>query len=106
MNAIGYLLLPGVLLTSACSTQNKTVKTESYETTQYNSTAAANGAVVKKVDITETEKSSTESGGVVSGTVDIIGKTLALPFRVVGGLIELAFEGMPPCSMAIANSTT
>jgi len=46
---------------------------------------------VKKTETTETEKSSTESGGVISGTVDIIGKALALPFRVVGGLIDLAF---------------
>jgi len=46
---------------------------------------------VKRTETTETEKSSTESGGVISGTVDIVGKTLALPFRAVGGLIDLAF---------------
>ena len=91
MKTMGYLLLSGLLLTSACSTQRKTVKTESYETTQDNSTAAANGAVVKKTETTETEKSSAQSGGVISGTVDIIGKTLALPFRAVAGLIDLAF---------------
>jgi hypothetical protein len=90
MKTMGYLLLSGLLLTSACSTQSKTVKTESYETTQDNSTAAANGTVQKR-ETTETEKSSTESGGVISGTVDIIGKTLALPFRAVGGLIDLVF---------------
>jgi len=88
MKTMGYLLLAGVLLTSACSTQSKTVKTESYETTQDNST---NGGVVKKTETTETENSSTESGGVISGTVDIIGKTIALPFRFVGGLIDLMF---------------
>lgn len=91
MKAMGFLLLSGLLLTSACSAQSKTVKTESYETTRDNSTAGANGAVVKKSETTETEKSSTESGGVISGTVDIIGKTLALPFRAVGGLIDLVF---------------
>jgi hypothetical protein len=91
MKAMGYVLLSGLLLMSACSTQSKTVKTESYETAQDNSTAAANGAVVKKTETTETEKSSTESGGIISGTVDIVGKTLALPFRLVGGLIDLAF---------------
>jgi hypothetical protein len=47
--------------------------------------------VVTKTETTETEQSSTESGGVISGTVDIIGKTLALPFRAVGGLIDWAF---------------
>jgi len=91
MKTMGYLLLSGLLLTSACSTQSKTVKTESYETTQDNSTATANGVLVKKTETTETEKSSAQSGGVISGTVDIIGKTLALPFRAVAGLIDLAF---------------
>ena len=85
MNTLGYLLISGILLTSACSTQSKTVKTESYETTR------ESGPVVKRTETTETEKSSTESGGVISGTVDIVGKTLALPFRAVGGLIDLAF---------------
>jgi hypothetical protein len=66
------------------------VKTESYETTQ-DSAAVPNSAVVTKTETTETEQSSTESGGVISGTVDIIGKTLALPFRAVGGLIDWAF---------------
>ena len=91
MKTMGYMLLAGLLVTSACSTQSKTVKTESYETTPENSTAAANGAVVKKTETTVTENSSTESGGVLSGTVDIIGKTLALPFRAVGGLIDWVF---------------
>lgn len=91
MKTMGYMLLAGLLVTSACSTQSRTVKTESYETTPENSTAAANGAVVKKTETTVTENSSTESGGVLSGTVDIIGKTLALPFRAVGGLIDWVF---------------
>ena len=92
MKTIGYLLLAGVLLTAACSTQSKTTRTESYETTRDHSTAGpADGAVVKRTETTESERSSTESGGVISGTVDIVGKTLALPFRVVGGLIDLAF---------------
>ena len=91
MKTLGYLLLSGCLLVSACSTQSKTVKTDSYETTQDNTVGGTNGAVVQKSTATETENSSTESGGIISGTVDIIGKTLALPFRAVGGLIDLAF---------------
>ena len=87
MKKIGYLLISGILFTSACSTQSRTVRTESYETSR----DYATGPVVKRTETTETEKSSTESGGVISGTVDIVGKTLALPFRAVGGLIDLAF---------------
>jgi len=90
VKTLGYLLISGILLTSACSTQSKTVKTESYETTR-DHTDAATGPVVRRTETTETEKSSTESGGILSGTVDIVGKTLALPFRAVGGLIDLAF---------------
>ena len=91
MKTMGYLMLSGLLLTSACSTQSKTVKTETYESVPDRSTDAANGTVVKKTETTENEKSSTESGGIISGTVDIIGKTLALPFRAAGGLIDLLF---------------
>ena len=89
MKTIAYVLVSGVLLMSACSTQSRTVRTESFETT--NATNTTSGPVVRKTETIETEKSSTESGGVISGTVDIVGKTLALPFRAVGGLIDLAF---------------
>jgi len=80
---MGYFLLAGLLLASACATQSKTIKTESYETTQDHS-RVADGAVVKRTETTETEQNSNR------GTVDIVGKTLALPFRLVGGLIDLA----------------
>lgn len=89
MKIVGYLLFSGLIMTSACSTQSRTVQTESYETRQ--DAAGPNDTVVKKSETTETETSSTESGGVISGTVDIVGKTLALPFRFVGGLIDLVF---------------
>lgn len=84
------LMFAGVLMTSACSTQSRSVKSESYESTQDHGPGST-GAVVKKSETTETEKSTTESGGILSGTVDIVGKTLALPFRAVGGLIDLVF---------------
>jgi len=87
MKTAASLFVCGVLLMAGCSTQSKTVKTESYETTP---DGRSNSAVTKKSETTETESSS-ESGGIVSGTVDIIGKTIALPFRAVGGLIDLVF---------------
>jgi hypothetical protein len=37
---------------------------------------------------TETQR---ESGGILSGAVDVVGKTIALPFRAVGGLVDLIF---------------
>jgi hypothetical protein len=48
--------------------------------------------VISRTETTESESSNSESsGGIISGTVDIVGKTLALPFRAVGGLIDLIF---------------
>jgi len=87
MKALACLVISAMLLTSSCSTQSRTTRIESYES----SSDHATGPTVKKTETTETEKSSTESGGILSGTVDIVGKTLALPFRAVGGLIDLAF---------------
>jgi hypothetical protein len=87
MKTAASFLLCGLLLTMGCSTQSNTVKSESYETAP---DRGSNSGVTRKTETTETETSS-ESGGILSGTVDIIGKTIALPFRAVGGLIDLAF---------------
>jgi hypothetical protein len=86
MKTTAPLFLCAVLLTAGCSTHSRTVRTESYET------APGSGATVtKKTETTDTNESNSESGGVLSGTVDVIGKTIALPFRAVGGLIDLIF---------------
>ena len=44
-------------------------------------------------EVTETtsESDAGGSGGIVSGTINVIGEVLALPFRLVGGLIRLIF---------------
>ncbi|MEA2625143.1 MAG: hypothetical protein QOD06_1188 [Candidatus Binatota bacterium] len=42
-------------------------------------------------ETTEKDTDAGESGGIVSGTVNVIGEILALPFRIVGGLIRLIF---------------
>ena len=49
------------------------------------------GLLLTAVCSTQSKTTRTDSGGVIRGTVDIVGKTWALPFRVVGGLINLAF---------------
>ncbi len=40
---------------------------------------------------TETHETSGPGVGIVSGTVHAIGFILALPFKIIGGLIELIF---------------
>jgi hypothetical protein len=79
---------------AACSTQSaKTVETE--KTVQY---TADHDSLRPEPVVTEKQTSKTEetknegpSGGLLSGTVDVVGKAIALPFRVVAGLIDVAF---------------
>jgi len=47
--------------------------------------------VVEKETTVETTEARERSGGVLSGTVDVAGEVIALPFRVVGGLISAIF---------------
>lgn len=41
--------------------------------------------------VTVTEEESSRPGGIISGTVDAIGWVIALPFRIVGGIISIIF---------------
>ena len=79
---------------SACATQSaKTVETET--TVQYTGDRdpARSEPVVTENRTTKTEETKTEgqSAGLLSGTVHIVGQAIALPFRVVAGLIGVAF---------------
>lgn len=78
----------GLVLLAACASQTKTVRTETtYEPAPASATAQATTRTTTETQ-TETRQ---ESGGLLSGTVDVVGKTIALPFRVVGGLVDLIF---------------
>ena len=79
---------------NGCSTQTaKTVETE--KTVQYAAERdpAQHEPVVTEKHTTKTEETKREgqSAGLLSGTVNVIGQAIALPFRLVAGLIELAF---------------
>ena len=77
------------MLSVGCATQSRTVRTE---TTYEPVPAYASEAPTARTTTTETHtETQQESGGLLSGTVDIVGKTIALPFRVVGGLVDLVF---------------
>jgi hypothetical protein len=84
MRRIALNILMAVMLTIGvgCSTHSRTVTTE---TRGYPSDRA-----VEQRTETTTETRS-ESGGVLSSTVDVVGEVLALPFRAVGGLIRGIF---------------
>jgi len=85
-NRKNHLILVGVLvlgLTTGCSTQTKTVSTETRE-------YPSNTTVENRTETTTTETRG-ESGGVLSSTVDVVGDVLSLPFRAVGGLLKGIF---------------
>jgi outer membrane lipoprotein-sorting protein len=86
------LLLTLALIASvaiACSTH----RTDSRDTVQYTQEyrRSAEPVTVERHSTTTTETSTNEDTGVVSGTVNVIGEVLALPFRAVGGLIRALF---------------
>lgn len=78
---VGFLVFSGV----GCASNNKTVRTY---TTHY---PTATPTVVEKETTVTTTESAGSSGGVVSGTVNVLGEAVALPFRAVGGLLSVIF---------------
>jgi hypothetical protein len=77
------LIILTLSLGAACSTQTKTVSTETRE-------YPSNQVVETKSETTTTETSD-DSGGVLSSTVDVVGEVLSWPFRAVGGLLRGIF---------------
>ena len=80
--------LVSLVVFTGCATQTRTVRTE----TTYEPAPAAYSAQSTTRTTTETHtETQQESGGILSGAVDVVGKTIALPFRAVGGLVDLIF---------------
>ena len=79
----GHLIIAVCLAAlSGCSTQSRSVTTE---TRDYPSER-----VVERRTESTTETRS-ESGGVLSSTVDVAGDVISLPFRAVGALLQGIF---------------
>ena len=80
-------LFLGVFLAAnlaACSTQRTVTRDVQYD--------QRTGEPVRvERETTTTTSSSTEDTGVLSGTVNVIGEVISLPFRAVGGLIRAIF---------------
>jgi len=82
-----------------CSSYSKTVRTETMQypaesvqpvVTQADERPKEAVVVEKKKEETTTETKG-ESTGLLSGAVHVVGETLALPFRAVGGLLGVIF---------------
>lgn len=78
--ALNILAIVALTVGIGCSSHSRTVTTE---TREYPS------AVETRTETT-TETQS-DSGGVLSSTVDVVGDVLSLPFRAVGGLLRGIF---------------
>ena len=77
--------------TPGCATRTKTIKTE--ERAYHSDTVPATTQVVSDRTTTTqtTTASSEEPRGFLSSTVHVVGEILALPFRLVGGLLRIIF---------------
>ncbi len=81
-----------------CSSYSKSVRTETvqypvesdYRVADTNGRSREPVVVEKRTEETTTE-TRRESGGLLSGAVHVVGETLALPFRAVGGLLGVIF---------------
>jgi hypothetical protein len=74
-------LLAGV--SSGCSTHRTTTHEVAYD--------RRSGEPVAVETHHTTTETTTEEGGVLSSTVNVIGEVIALPFRAVGGLFRAIF---------------
>jgi hypothetical protein len=78
--ACSMLMVVALLAGFGCSTHSRTVTTETREYPP---------SVEHRTETTTETRS--ESGGVLSSTVDVVGDVISLPFRAVGGLLRGIF---------------
>ena len=86
MHKSANLLFSLVLVTglaAGCSTQRTTTQEVAYD--------HRTGEPVTVERQTTTTTDSTEDTGVLSGTVNVIGEVISVPFRAVGGLVRAIF---------------
>lgn len=76
------LFLLGALLAS-CATQRTVTRDVAYD--------SRTGEPVRVERETTTTTDTTQDTGVLSGTVNVIGEVISLPFRAVGGLVRAIF---------------
>lgn len=71
------------ILAGGCSTHRTVTDEVAYD---------RNGQpVTVQREVTTTHEDTTQDTGILSGTVNVIGEVIALPFRAVGGLLRAIF---------------
>ena len=82
-----FLTLTAVSATSGCSSSTTTTT----RTTEQPSSEGGTTTVQTTETKTTEQQTSGPSVGILSGTIHAIGFILALPFKIIGGLIQLIF---------------
>jgi hypothetical protein len=78
-----------VVISAGCATNSRTVRTE---TSTYPTGGAYHTESVPAQRTTVVEQETdTSGGGVISGTVNVLGEVVALPFRAAGALASAVF---------------
>jgi hypothetical protein len=92
---IKIALISVVALGPGCATQSATTKSETIATYPESGAVEAEQSpgqsVVVEKETTTTTETKDEPQGVLSTTVNVVGEIIALPFRIVGGLIRAIF---------------
>ena len=78
---LGLILVAGL---TGCSTQRTTTQEVAYD-------RSTGEPLTVESHTTTTTTDETQDAGVVSGTVNVIGEVISLPFRAVGGLVRAIF---------------
>jgi len=90
MRGASVLLLAGLLATVSVAVNTGCSSTTTTHTVERPATNEE-GAPQTETTTTETHETSGPGVGILSGTIHVIGMILALPFKIIGGLIELIF---------------
>jgi hypothetical protein len=89
------LAISFVLIGAGCASTHKTTTTDTTVTSPNNTAVGGDqqnqGAVEKSETTTTTTKTPTGHPGILSSAVHVIGWVIALPFRIIGGLIGWIF---------------
>ncbi len=81
------------LTVASCAPHTRTVRTETVQQSSVGTTPTVPSTTVRDstTETTVVSERHEEPRGLISGTVHVVGEILALPFRLVGGLIRLLF---------------
>jgi type IV pilus biogenesis protein CpaD/CtpE len=88
---LGFVALSSQGCSSKKSVTTETITEESVPSTEVTASQAQNKKVTMIEKKTEVKEEGPYCRGILSCTLEVTGDIIALPFRLVGGLIDLIF---------------